>query len=68
MAAAQSGGSASTSVALALLDRLASAELKDGATGGLRIGPDREPVKPVVVQEIRGGAFRFLQRITPDQR
>jgi hypothetical protein len=51
-----------------LLDRLASAELKDGATGGLRIGPDREPVKPVVVQEIRGGAFRFLQRITPDQR
>ena len=46
-----------------LLDRLASAELKDGATGGIRMGPDREPQKPVVLQEIRGGAFRFLQRI-----
>lgn len=59
-------GVAETGAREELVERLLSAHLKDGATGGIRIGPDREPIKPVIFQEIRGGAVRFLERLTPE--
>jgi branched-chain amino acid transport system substrate-binding protein len=50
-----------------LRDAIAATKNYPGVTGNITIGPDRNAVKPAVVLQIKGKAYRYVTRIDPDQ-
>jgi branched-chain amino acid transport system substrate-binding protein len=50
-----------------LRDAIAATKDFNGVTGNITIGPDRNAIKPAIVLQIHGNAYKYVTTITPQQ-
>lgn len=50
---------------VAIRDRLAAMKDFEGVSGVITMGPDRNPIKPVVIVRIQNGKTEFAERVVP---